>query len=175
MPYLRCSSCNHDMEVNTGAFAGYNRPNPHSNPIKLMGSATCRNCGAGTGFELNDNVVVYVSGKSGYGKINAGLSDKAKALYAEAELSFQNGTPNASVAMCRASLELALNDKGFTGNTLFEQIGKAKSSLSEVEIGLAHSSRLIARDAIHRGNLVGLSDIPSMLSATVRILNKLVS
>ena len=63
------------------------------------------------------------------------------------------------------------------GNNLFELIKDAgeKNILDEIEVGLAHSSRLITRGAIHRGEFVSLADIPSMLSATVRILNKLVS
>lgn len=173
MPYLRCTECNHVMEINIGKPQGYNTADTSSKPKQLIGSAICRNCEAGTGFEIIDNVLVYVSGKSTYGNINEGLSDTVKTLFAEAALGFQNGIPNASVAMCRASLELALNEKGFTGNTLFKQIDKAKPPLSDIEIGLAHASRLITREAIHRGNLVELSDVPSMLSATVQILNKL--
>lgn len=173
MPYLRCNACGRTMQINTGEATHYNRPNDSTNPTKLIGSATCRACKIGTGFELVDNVIVYVSGKSGYGSISEGLTNTVKTLFAEAEVGFQNGIPNASVAMCRASLELALNEKGFAGKTLFEQIDKAKPPLSDIEIGLAHASRLITREAIHRGNLVELSDVPSMLSATVQILNKL--
>ncbi len=96
-------------------------------------------------------------------------------LYAEAELCFQNGSPNASAAMCRASIELALTRAKFEGKDLFgliEDAGK-KNKLDAIEVGLAHSSRLITRGAIHRGEFVSLVDMPSMLSASVRILNKL--
>ncbi|MFC1969864.1 DUF4145 domain-containing protein [Chloroflexota bacterium] len=96
-------------------------------------------------------------------------------LCAEAELCFQNGSPNASAAMCRASTELALNKAKCEGKDLFgliENAGK-EGKLDQIEVGLAHSSRLITRNAIHRGEFVSLADIPSMLSATIRILNKL--
>ena len=77
--------------------------------------------------------------------------------------------------MCRASIEAALTEKGVPGKDLFHKIDNAKSLLGEIEVGLAHASRLITRDAIHRGELIPLSDVPSILSATVRILNKLAS
>jgi len=155
----------------------WNIPNKGSSPSKVIGSATCRHCEAGIGFEIVDNVVTYVSGKSSYGKLDAGLTDDIRMLYAEAELCFRNGTPNAAATMCRACIELALNKAGCTGGTLFELIKDAgeKKKLGEVEIGLAHSSRLITRGAIHRGEFVSLADVPSMLSAAVRILNRLSS
>lgn len=175
MPYLQCPGCDKTLEINIGDQLTWNKPNKDSNPNKLIGSAICRYCGAGIGFEITDNIIVYVSGKSSYGTLNANLANDIKMLYAEAELCFQNGTPNASATMCRAATELALVGAGLGGNSLFELITDAKnqSKLDDIEVGLAHSSRLITRDAIHRGEFVSLADIPSMLSATVRILNKL--
>ena len=177
MPYLPCAGCDRTLEINIGEMQQRNKPNKDSDPSKLIGSATCRRCGTGTGFEIADNVIAYVSGKSSYGKLDAGLTGDIKMLYGEAELCFQNGTPNASATMCRASVELILNKAGFKGKDLFELIEDAggKDKLDDIEVGLAHSSRLITRNAIHRGEFVSLADVPSMLSATVRILNKLSS
>jgi hypothetical protein len=177
MPYLPCTACDWKLEINIGNRENWNIPNKDSSPSKIVGSATCRHCGIGIGFEIVDNVVTYVSGKSSYGKLEAGLTDDIKMLYAEAELCFQNGIPNAATAMCRASTELTLNKAGCKGDNLFELIKDAgdKKKLDEIEVGLAHSSRLITRGAIHRGEFISLADVPSMLSATVRILNKLSS
>lgn len=175
MPYLQCTECGSPLEINIGHRDGYNVPYKQSNPSKLIGSAICRGCKAGTGFEIVDNVIAYVSSKGSYGKLNAGLTSDIKTLYAEAELCFQNGIPNAAATMCRASVELTLNKAGCKGDNLFELIRDAgqNKKLDDIEVGLAHSSRLITRDAIHRGEFVSLADVPSMLSATVRILNKL--
>ena len=172
MPDLLCAGCKKPMEIEV-PHPGYSPDK--CNPHRLIGSAICRYCNTGTGFELEDDTIVYVSGKSGYGSLNNVVSDIAKTLYAEAELCFQSGAADASAAMCRASIETALAEAGFKDNTLFQQIdsAKTKGSLDDIEVSLAHGSRLITRDAIHRGDLVSLSDIPSMLSATVRILNKL--
>ena len=177
MPYLTCTECNAKLQVNTGDVDMWNKPNTGCGAKKVIGSATCRKCGAGIGFEIADNVVTYVSGKSSYGKLEAGLTEDIKMLYAEAELCFRSGTPNATAAMCRACIELSLNEFGCKGENLFDLIKDAgeKKKLDDIEIGLAHSSRLITRDAIHRREFVSLADVPSMLSATVRILNKLSS
>jgi len=172
MTNLLCTGCKESMLISTTMIG---QRSATSNPRRLIGSATCRNCGTATGFELENDVLVYVSGKSDYGSLDTRLSDIVRTLYAEGELCFRMGAADASAAMCRASMEEALERVGFKDNTLFKQIENAKSAgaLDDIEVSLGHGSRLITRDAIHRGNLIALSDIPSMLSATVRILNKL--
>ena len=177
MPYLHCATCNSVMEINIGDRNCWNIPDDKANPRKIIGSATCKNCGMGTGFEIFQNVINYVSGKSTYGELNANVPEEVKMLYSEAELCFQNGVPNASTAMCRAATELALNKARFEGKVLFDLIqdAGAKGKLDTIEVGLAHSSRLVTRDAIHRGEFVSLKDVPSILSATIRVLNKIAS
>ncbi|MBI2852196.1 MAG: hypothetical protein HYX84_03720 [Chloroflexi bacterium] len=170
MAYLLCSSCKARMQIEIPAVG-----NGVYDPIRVIGSAICRQCKAGTGFEIENNVITYVSGAKSYGILNGALSETVKTLYAEAELSFQSGASNASTSMCRASIESALTEKEIQGNNLFEQINNAKKILSDVEIGLAHACRLITTGAIHRGELIALADVPAILSATVRILNKLAS
>ncbi len=175
MPYLQCASCSKTLEINTGEQSMWNKPNAGGDTHKVIGSTICRHCGAGTGFEITNNIIVYVSGKSSYGTISAALSQIVKTLYSEAEMCFRSGAPDAAVAMCRSSVEIALTEKGIQGRVLYDKIENAKDILDEVEIGLAHASRLVTRDAIHNAELMSLSDIPSILSATVRILNKLAS
>lgn len=175
MPYLQCVSCHKTLEINTGDQSVWNTPNAGGHTQKVIGSAICRGCGAGTGFEIVDNTITYVSGESSYGAISASLSQTVKTLYSEAEMCFRNGSPDATVAMCRSSVEIALTEKGILGKDLYHKIENAKDILDTVEIGLAHASRLVTRDAIHKAELMSLSDIPSILSATIRILNKLAS
>ncbi len=176
MPYLPCSTCGASMEVNIGDFNRHNMPNTKSDPKKVVGSALCRACGNGTGFEITDNVLNYVSGKSSYGSLTPPTAPAVSAFYSEAEMCFQTGAPNASATMCRAAIETALDQSGFTGSSLYEKIenAKGKKALDDMEVGLAHASRLITRESIHKAELITLSDIPSMLSATVHILNTLV-
>ena len=174
MPRLLCASCKQPMNIEIPHAEGNSRV---FDPIRLVGSAVCRLCGMGTGFEIENNTIVYVSGKSSYGSLDTSLSELVKALYSEAELCFQNGAPNGATAMCRASLEAALTEANHEGIDLYHRIIAAQKVgvLDDVEVGLAHGSRLITRNAIHRGELIALSDVPSILSATVRILNKLSS
>jgi len=173
MPYLHCTSCGETLEINTGPPNLWNQPNQGGHTKQIIGSIICRKCGTGTGFEIVDNTIVYVSGKNSYGSLSNTLSQTVKTLYSEAEMCFMNGSPNATVAMCRSSVEIALTEKGIEGRDLYTKIENAKGTLDTVEIGLAHASRLITRDAIHNAELISLSDTPSILSATVRILNKL--
>ena len=102
MPYLPCSGCGKTLEINIGEQVSWNKPDVKCNPSKIIGSAFCRNCKAGTGFEIIDNVLSYVSGKSSYGSIDSSLSQIVKTIYSEAEMSFRNGSPDAGVAMCLA-------------------------------------------------------------------------
>jgi hypothetical protein len=164
VPNILCPSCRSVMQVTMGA-----------NTKRVVGSCICATCDTGTGFELDKDIVTWVSGKSSYGILSSELPGTAKTLYAEADACYQTGSPDAAAAMCRASIEAALTQAGYSGKSLYEQIeaAKAKQALDDVELGLAHASRLITRDAIHRGALVQLSEVPSMLAATVRILNKL--
>jgi len=175
MPYLQCVGCGNTLEINTGDVTMWNKPNKGGFTHKIIGSVICRGCHTGTGFEITDNTIVYVSGKSSYGSIDTTLPQKVKTLYSEAEMCFSSGSPDGAVAMCRASVEIALTERGIEGRDLYNKIENAKGILDEVEIGLAHASRLVTRDAIHKAELMSLSDIPSILSATVRILNKLAS
>ena len=172
MPYFPCSGCKKTLTINTADLQHFNRPDDKSNPKKLIGSAIC-GCGVGTAFEITDNSVNYISGHSSYGSLGSGISVNVKTLYAEAEICLQSGAPNAAATMCRAALEIALTGAGFLGKNLKEQINNAHPPLDETEIILAHGSRLITNEAIHGAELIGLADIPSMLSATIQILNKL--
>lgn len=113
MPQLLCTGCKQPMNIEIPHVGG----SPTTfDPVRLVGTAICRICGTGTGFEIEANTIIYVSGKSSYGKLNAQLSETVKTLYSEAELCFQSGAPNAATAMCRASLEAALTQANFKGN-----------------------------------------------------------
>ena len=74
MPNLLCTGCKSSM--------GIEIPRPgdplQCNPGRLLGSAICRKCGVGTGFEIENNTIIYVSGKSSYGSLDTTLSETAK-------------------------------------------------------------------------------------------------
>jgi len=57
---------------------------------------------------------------------------------------------------------------------MIEAAQKAKA-LDYEEVGMAHASRLVTRNAIHNQALVDLAEVPAMLVATLRILSKLFS
>ncbi len=172
MPDLPCSNCGMRMIVNIGE--------PHdqpSKPARLIGSAFCRKCNNATGFELQDNMISYISGKHSYGSIDPKVPEIARVLYAEAEMCSRSAAPNAVAAMCRAAIETALTKAGFNGDNLKQQINRAAAAgtLDQDDMTLAHGSRLLTNAAIHNAELILLSHVPSMLAATVRVLNKLAS
>ncbi len=170
MPDLPCSHCGQRMVVNTGEAHA-----PPSQPARLSGTAICRKCEKPTAFALKDNMINFIEDNQHYGSIDAKVPEISRAFYAEAEMCARSAAPNAVAAMCRASIETILNEKGFRGNNLKQQINLAaeKKTLDEEEKTLAHGSRLLAKSAIHGGELILVSHIPSMLAATVIVLNKL--
>lgn len=171
MPELPCSHCGQRMVVNIGEMHA-----PQSQPARLSGTAICRKCDKSTGFELQDNMIHYIEGKRIYGSIDSKVPTIAQAFFAEAELCSRSAAPNAVAAMCRASIEAMLNERGFRGNNLKHQIDLAveKKALNQDESALANGSRLLANTAIHSGELISVSHIPSILAVTVVVLNKLV-
>jgi hypothetical protein len=52
MPYIQCAGCGQALEINIVERDCWNTPRVDSNPSKVVGSATCRNCNTGTGFEI---------------------------------------------------------------------------------------------------------------------------
>ncbi len=163
MPTIRCTKCGYELKIYVNDWAK-----------GIIGTCKCANCENVTGFEIEGDAVVYVAGKS-YGNFSSNVPNVAKSFYTEAESCFFIGAPNASAAMCRASIESALTEAKYTGKDLYEKIvyAKKQDALTDVEVSLAHGSRIITRDAIHRLELISLSDVPSMLSATIHILNQL--
>jgi len=127
------------------------------------------------GFKTERNYLAWVSGESSYGLLNQNIPDLAKRLYAEAESCLLAGAPDAAACMCRAAVEAALENKGYGKATLNDSIAAARAggALTDVETGMAHANRLIAIQAIHRGELLDLSEIPAVLVTAVRVLNKL--
>ena len=70
-------------------------------------------------------------------------------------------------------MEIALEKAGYTQGSLYDKVEAAKGSdLGDEEVGLAHASRLVTRESIHRGMAVQPSDAPSLLAAAVRVLNR---
>jgi hypothetical protein len=170
MPNIPCSYCGARMVIEIGE--AHIQP---SRPKKLVGTVFCRECDKPTGIELENNMPTFISSKQLYGNLVTGVTTLSQILFTEAETSFRAGCPNAAATMCRAAIEIALSEKGIAGDSLFEMINNAKSLLGETVQMLAHGSRLVTRSAIHRGELIPITYIPSMLTATVTVLNTLAS
>jgi len=164
----RGSSCSYTFNVECHPISSTETPS-------LRGTAICPRCHTSIGFELTNNIITWVSGSLSYGVLNAAVPPEAKAFYGEAELCLLAAAPNAVACLCRASVEIALEKAGYKRGSLYDKVEEAKkvSRLGDEEVGLAHASRLVTRESIHRGTAVQPSDSPSLLAAAVRVLNRL--
>ena len=142
----------------------------------LRGAVLCK-CGAETGVVVENGVVAWVAGPCASGSLNQSVIDSAKRFYGEAEACALADAPNAVACMCRAAIEVALDSKGISANRLFDRIEAAHNSsptiLGTVEVVLAHASRLVTRDSIHRDQPIKSEEVPALLSAAIRVLNAL--
>lgn len=163
MPVFRCAVCG---QIHTVQLTG--------GTTRVSGISTC-GCSAKTGFTIDREVTLFVTGQSSFGLLSNSVPQEAKEYFSEAEGAFMSALPNSAGTMCRASVEVALTKAGFPAKNLYDQIEDATRAgkLGQEDAMLAHGSRLATREAIHRGNPLTIADLPPMLSATVRILNKL--
>ena len=165
MAELLCRSCRGVLHVSYG-----------NEGRGLRGSVLCV-CGAETGVVVEHSIVSWVAGPSSYGSLNPSVTDSAKKFYSEAETCSLAAAPNAVACMCRAAIEIALDGKGISSGNLNERINKAHTAspvlLGTVEVGLAHASRLVTNGSIHGDDPIKPEEVPSLLSAAIRVLNAL--
>lgn len=81
--------------------------------------------------------------------------------------------------MARSSIERGLSAKGYDKGTLEQRIEAAhkadKKIIGDVDLALAHGTRLIGNDAIHEAQTIAPVEVEGALGATVQILNKMFS
>jgi hypothetical protein len=124
---------------------------------------------------MTDNAISFYPGKEPYGKLSGKSQPKVEALFKDAELCFYGTGFRGAVAMCRACVEEALEQKGVKQPRLEEMIDEAESKglLTRTEFMLAHGSRLAGNAALHKEVALDPSSIPAVLSATASIVNHL--
>ncbi|MSQ22353.1 MAG: hypothetical protein EXR53_03465 [Dehalococcoidia bacterium] len=113
VPMIACTGYKDGTGKCSGRFSITNNEQNRGNENTMRGTVICPKCDTGTGFEMDENwTVTYVSGRSAFGTLKASVPIKSKTLYAEAESSFLAANPDAAAAMCRSSVEIALNIRG---------------------------------------------------------------
>ena len=141
----------------------------------LRGTLTCRSCGGKTIFGMQGNAINFYPTKGAYGELSQTIPPKVRHRFLDAELAFYGGSLGGAVAMARSTVEVALEQRGFTQGTLEDQIDAAEAAgaLDKTQSMLAHGSRLAGNDALHRAETIEPGAVPPALSASISIANHL--
>ena len=147
----------------------------HHAPDYIKGVLICGLCKEQNPFEHQSDAFTFVPGKAMLGIVNTTAPLPVREIYGEAEISYYAGANRAAVVMCRATIEEALNQRQIAGRDLFTQIETAKTNgaLTDVEYSMAHSARLVGKNAVHFNDPLGSAQVPLILSATIQIVNHL--
>jgi hypothetical protein len=169
LEFIKCSKC--------GSIKGVDSHNLSKDEI-FRGTIYCR-CGETIFFELEGSIITFVTGKHPFGGINRNVPEDASDRLAEAKLCYFSGALRASAVMARSSIERGLSAKGYDKGKLEQRIEAAhnddKNIIGDVELALAHGTRLIGNDAIHEAQTIAPVEVEGALGATVQILNKMFS
>jgi len=141
----------------------------------IHGVLTCRRCGKKTIFGMTSNAISFYPSKTAYGVLSVNTPQDVRDMFVDAELCFYGMGFRGAVAVSRACVETGLSHKGVTQGTLEQRIDEAKGKdiLTDTEYMLAHGSRLAGNAALHKDTTIAPSDIPTVLSAVVAIINHL--
>ena len=148
---------------------------PSTQADLLRGVSTCGQCGQKTVFGMTNNAITFYPGKGAYGILSENTPQDIRDIFVDAELCFYGMGLRGAVAVSRACVEAGLSHKEITERTLEKSIDLAveNSVLTATQHMLAHGSRLVGNDALHEATDIALSDVPSVLSAVVGIINHL--
>lgn len=171
MAEVLCDHCGSSRELNyrkTVMISGEGSDSIH-------GVLTCRKCGKKTIFGMIDDAISFYPSKTAYGALSVNTPEGVRNIFVDAELCFYGMGFRGSVALSRACVEAGLSHRGITEGSLEQRIDDAKTRdiLTETEYMLAHGSRLAGNNALHRAADIAPSDVPSVLSAVVSIINHL--
>lgn len=113
---------------------------------------SCKNCVLLQGHESNYTFILSKMFPSPLpSPVDERIPEKIRKDLEEAKLCFSVGAINASVGMCRKSLQRTCKEKGATEKELYSQIDEiaSKGIISKDLKELAHSVRLIGNDGVH--------------------------
>ena len=146
-------------------------PEPRADLIR--GVLTCAGCRKQTAFGMRKDAVDRYPAIEEIQTLPK-VPKLAVDMLMDARMCFYGSGWRGTVAMARASVEEALEQRGHKGK-LEDQIESAKQSghLSAYEYMLAHGSRLAGNNALHRETTLDPSLVPAALSAALVIVNYL--
>lgn len=173
MPLIACSECGFERINPLLSNRAYRGADIHTRDVYRV-MLKCGKCGGRTIYQQTGHAMTFNPGRGAYGHLES-ASGLAKSKFLDAELCYYGTGYRGAAAMCRAVVEQALKDKGYTKGRLDDKIDDAlkQGDLTPREHMLAHGSRLVGNDALHEAADITASDLPPALSATVSIANHL--
>lgn len=167
MAILVCGHCKKRRTINQNA--------DEDETLALV--VTCSGCGGRTYFEMVGDAVTFTLGGGdflgtfGEAFVPIAISDR----FDEAKICFQVRAFRAAAAMARSCVEMALSEHGITKGNLESRIKRAKDAgmLTDEEVSLAHGSRLVGNNALHKQAVVTAPYAQSALQAAAGVVSKL--
>ncbi len=133
-------------------------------------------CNARTVFEITGDSVSFLPGKLFEEGLAANVSNEVRELFNDGLRAFYGKSYRGTIALCRAALEQALDEKGASGHNLSEKINKCQGAILGVqETNQAHAMRLDANEALHALKNVNATYALGGLTTTVTLVNHIAS
>lgn len=141
----------------------------------IRGVLTCRGCDKQTVFGMRNNAIDFYPGKDMFGEPHKNAPVEVKDAYTEAVLSFYGAAYRSAVSMARACLEQSLLGRRIKEDKLEKMIEEAFSAklITQEHQMLAHGSRLVGNNALHKAKVIVPVEAQVALSAVVQIVNYL--
>lgn len=171
MANLVCDHCGDVLELSYRITSRF----PTDTGDIITGVLTCTRCQQKTIFGMKDDAVNFYPGKAVYGQLDEWVPAMVREFFVDAEMCFFGTGFRGAVAMSRACVEEGLEQKGYSGKQLELLINDAHEAgaLDPTNYMLAHGSRLVGNEALHKASSIQPSNVPAVLSAAVSICNYL--
>jgi hypothetical protein len=168
MPDIACDWCDHSRVVDLEWGMYKVRPGDI-----IRGLLVCSNCGGRSPFEIRERTITFKPGRQLLTRLNDTVPADVGERYDEAALCLYAAAYRAAAVMSRAAVEQALVNNGITSGTLENKIDEAlrQGIIGKEQHSIAHGSRLIGNDAVHKGASVSPGEVPAVLSAAANLIN----
>lgn len=176
MADIQCVHCGQAREIEND-FEGYRFQSPGGTILLrqdiIRATLRCGSCQKSTVFAMTGNAVSFHAGRLFESDVDENVDDDVKEMFTEALLCFYGQGFRGTVAVCRAAVEQALDNKNVTGRDLFGKIEGAKEHglLGDVQFSQAHGARIAGNEALHQMGAISQAEGMLALTSCVGLLN----
>lgn len=173
MVTLRCPYCKQPRQIEHKGAEHRDKDTSELRIDRFNIVLICCVCQRRSVYGVEDNSIVFNPERTFDEDLASDVHELTREMFDEALLCFYGTSFRGTVAMCRSSVEAALESKNVAGRDLYHKITNAKESkiLGDEQVSHAHLARLYGRDALHHMKNVSQSQAQLILGATVQILN----